>query len=92
MSIRNRIIITINGIALAFLILILICSRLIINSSFKKLEANTITNKVDVVEASIINLAKNLEPVTHDWAFWDDSYNFKNTNDPQYIKSNINIF
>ena len=89
MSIRNRIIITINGIALAFLILILICSRLIINSSFKKLEANTITNKVDVVEASIINLAKNLEPVTHDWAFWDDSYNFKNTNDPQYIKSNV---
>ncbi len=89
MSIRSRIIILINGMALIFLILILVCSRLIINSSFKALEINTIKNKVDWVKVSIDNLGKSLEPISHDWAFWDDTYNFVSNYNEQYVKSNI---
>lgn len=81
----------INGMALIFLILILISSRLIINSSFKELEINTIKNKVDWVETSINSISKNLEPVTQDWGFWDDTYYYMNTNDDKYVKSNISL-
>jgi signal transduction histidine kinase/ActR/RegA family two-component response regulator len=76
-------------VALIFLILILISSRLIINASFKQLEINTITSKVDRIKSSINGMAKNLEPVTRDWSYWDDTYKYIAGTNPQFVKSNI---
>ena len=89
MNIRSRILILINATALVFLLVILVSSRLIINASFKQLEINTIMSKVERIKSSIKGLAKSLEPITRDWAYWDDTYYYVAGTNPHYIESNI---
>lgn len=90
MSIRHRFILMIILIALIFLGLILIISQLVINSSFKEVEINSINGKMERIDDAVQNSIKDLEPTIKDWGFWDDTYFFVNDHNSSYQQNNLN--
>ena len=72
----------------AFIAAALLINQFIILRSFKELEEEFITKKVAWVEKLLDKMADNLNSICVDWAHWDDSYQFVQDGNQDYINSN----
>lgn len=91
MNVKSKILIFINVIGIVLFSVVVMSSRLIINSSFKKLEKKTIETKIERVTYALEANSQRLEPVTQDWGFWDDTYNYIDKTNPAFIKDNVTL-
>lgn len=57
--------------------------------SFSQLEARQVTRNVDRAINAISNEITNLDTITLDWAWWDDTYTFIEDANEHYINSNL---
>ena len=53
-------------------------------------QRNQVDRDFEIVETIIENEKENLNSILMDWAYWDDTYNFINNRNPEYVKSNLN--
>ncbi|MBI4858617.1 MAG: diguanylate cyclase [Acetobacterium woodii] len=53
-------------------------------------QRNQIDKDFRMVETIIANEKDNLNSILKDWAYWDDTYNFINDHNPDYVKANLN--
>jgi len=77
----------------AVFIVIFIAAALLINQfiilrSFLELEEKVIVKRVAMIEKLIDNMIDNLNSICSDWAHWDDSYQFIQDVNQDYIDSN----
>ncbi len=89
MNLRKKILVII-GITLAFIITILyITSETIIMGSFAELEEQTVYQNVDRILKALSDDLANMNSTANDWAAWDETYQFVEDSNPQYIESNL---
>lgn len=53
-------------------------------------QKNQMDKDFKMVETIIDNEEDNLNSILKDWAFWDDTYNFINDRNPNYVTANLN--
>ncbi len=89
MSLRHKILlfIAISGLLLTGALYFILSD--IFSKSFKKLEFNYVESEVLSVLDSFSGVMDELKGKSANWAIWDDSYNFVQTKDAQFIKSNL---
>ncbi|QJB55495.1 CHASE4 domain-containing protein [Pseudodesulfovibrio sp. zrk46] len=66
-------------------------SHLIVQDGFNNLERQQVETDVQRVKNEIAREAEGLDTFLWDWASWDDTYNFVQTGNPEYLKSNLPI-
>ena len=64
-------------------------SQAIVLQGFEGVEENDVREHVAVAKAAMDEDLSQLESKMGDWAIWDDSYDFVQTRDPAFIKSNL---
>lgn len=83
---------------LALIILFVVCiyaaadwsiQKYIVLPSFQQLEHREALNNVQRVTNAFEREVKVLDDLCHDWAAWDDTYDFVQTGDLDYIESNL---
>lgn len=53
-------------------------------------QRNQVDKDFEMVETIIENEKENLNSILKDWAYWDDTYNFINNQNPNYVTVNLN--
>lgn len=89
MNMRKKTIIVICLIILVLTSLLHIGSRLILGKEFKKLEEQYMKQHVQQGLGMFQNSIYELDNILLDWSQWDDTYNFINNPNKEYIKSNL---
>lgn len=87
LRIKNVLIIIIIFIIL-FILGYIIPSRIILNEYLKS-EKRFVVNNVERFNLLLNQEVENLDRITSDWAYWDDTYNFIQTKSDFYIESNL---
>ena len=64
-------------------------SQTILLSSFQNLEQEDTLKNVEWVQNAIETQYDYLDHIAMDWGYWDDTYEFIRTSDPEYIDSNL---
>ena len=89
MTVRNKILLII-GITLFYLITVLyIVSRIILLGSFAELEQQNTSRNVERILSTLSDNIDNLSSQVGDWAGWDETYEYINNADDDYIKKNL---
>ena len=89
MTLRNRTLVSI-GLTVALLIAgLYVISRLIVLDGFAKLEEENVQQNLERVLTTVRNDVDALDALTFDWAAWDDSYEFVEDINQDYIDSNL---
>jgi sensor domain CHASE-containing protein/signal transduction histidine kinase len=70
-------------------VLLIVAAHTILLSSFSDLEAQDTIKNTGKIEQAIAWEALSIDRTARDWAFWDDTYEFVNTLDPEYLESNL---
>jgi PAS domain S-box-containing protein len=89
MTIRKKTLFAIGGITLGLISLFYAISSYVILQNFDRLEQGFVTDNIRRVKATIADQIIALDTLTHDWASWDDTYNFINDTNQAFIASNI---
>jgi sensor domain CHASE-containing protein len=81
-------------IAVIFIFALLTCtlafsSQSILLSSFQDLEKEDTLKNVEWVQNAVETQYYYLDHIARDWGYWDDTYEFVQTLDPEYIDSNL---
>ena len=66
-------------------------SKTIIEKNFSEFEKAHITSNLNKVQELISLLLTHTDTELHDYASWDDTYNFIDSLDPEYIETNLDI-
>jgi len=85
---KKLLIVTFTMFALLTLLLI-VAAHTILLSSFSDLETQDTIKNTGKIEQAIAWEALSIDRTARDWAFWDDTYKFVNTLNPEYIESNL---
>jgi len=85
---KKLLIVTFTMFALLTMLLI-VAAHTILLSSFSDLEAQDTIKNTGKIEQAIAWEALSIDRTARDWAFWDDTYKFVNTLNPEYIESNL---
>ena len=64
-------------------------SQFVFLEGFKKIETADSVNDLDRAVNSLNNMLLNLKAITTDWAYWDDTYEYIQTKNPEYIRANL---
>ena len=89
MTLRRKTLLIIAGTFYGVIILLFFLSRNILLESYDELEKQSIHRDVERVQASYSQELASLETITSDWAAWDDTYEFINDTNEEYIRSNL---
>jgi sensor domain CHASE-containing protein/signal transduction histidine kinase len=89
MTLRTKTLI-ITGLTIVFgTVLLYISSRLILLNGFARLEEEDVQQNVERVSSTIRNDINTLDALELDWAAWDDTYEFIQDVNQDYIDSNL---
>jgi len=89
MTIRKKTLLAIGGITIGLIGLFYAISSYVILQNFDRLEQGFVTDNIRRVKATIADQVVALDTLTHDWANWDDTYNFINDTNQAFVESNI---
>jgi sensor domain CHASE-containing protein len=89
MGIRTKFIFLSAGWLIALIGLIAFISWGVVLSSFVKIEKDSLTAKLSQLSNFVINDSENLVRNNHDYAVWDDTYEFIFDGNQDYIDSNL---
>jgi sensor domain CHASE-containing protein len=89
MNLRKRTLLIIE-LTLASMILVLFAaSQFILQSSFSELEEQSVNQNVGRALSSFNDELASLDTIAFDWAAWDDTYEFVEDGNEEYIESNL---
>ncbi len=89
MDISKKLLIVTFSIFALFTVLLITASHSILLESFSDLEEQDTEKNTGKIEQAIAWEIMSIDRTARDWAFWDDTYDFVNTLNPQYIESNL---
>ena len=89
MTLRKKTLLIIAGTFYGVIILLFFLSRNILLESFVRLEEQSTHQNVERVLSALSNELSYLESTTWDWAAWDDTYEFIEDANDEYIQSNL---
>ncbi len=89
MSLRQRtlLLVGVSGFLLTVALYFILSD--IFSKSFKKLEHDYVESEVLSVLDAFSSIMEELKRGSADWSAWDDNYQFVQTRDPKFIKSNL---
>ncbi|MEA2035106.1 MAG: CHASE4 domain-containing protein, partial [Euryarchaeota archaeon] len=64
-------------------------SEFVFLEGFKKIETADSIDDLDRAVNSLNDMLVNLKAITMDWAYWDDTYEYIQTRNPEYIRANL---
>lgn len=85
---RKAVLFTAAGSVILF-IAIAVCSVFVVRNGFKIIEDDLARKNISRVISAIDEKKRSLVTQSSDWAKWDDLYNFINTSDSAFVKSNL---
>ncbi|MCW8974052.1 MAG: EAL domain-containing protein [Gammaproteobacteria bacterium] len=88
-NLRTRTQITVAILLTLFLIIAMFTSWLTLRKSFDEFERKSITQELSRLELWINEELESLRRSANDYAFWDDTYDFVEGNNPGYTEENI---
>jgi diguanylate cyclase (GGDEF)-like protein/PAS domain S-box-containing protein len=89
MTLRKRTLIVIGVTIMALIAAIHVTSRLILLDSFVHLERQDTEENVERALSALSDELSVLDATAADWASWDDTYQFMEDTNPQYVESNL---
>ncbi len=89
MTLRRKILLTISFTLLVILAIIAAFTKTIYLSNYSKLEEQEVKRDLERVIRSLQSSFEQLSILNSDWAAWDDTYQFIQDRDQEYIDSNI---
>ena len=89
MILRNKSLIVIGFTLLCLILFFLSASSTIMTGGFLQIEQQQVIRNVDRAAMSISDDISGLNGEIEDWALWDDTYEFIDNADPDYIEKNI---
>ncbi|MCX6698724.1 MAG: hypothetical protein NTV68_02160, partial [Methanomicrobiales archaeon] len=76
---------------ISVLVVISVFFSTILLASYSALEVKYVEKDLDQAVKKLNDEYSTLSAIVSDWGPWDDTYNFVNGNDPEYIQSNLLI-
>ena len=89
MGIRKKVLANIGFVSVSLTVIFYFLFQGVILNNFDKIEERFINDNVSRIKAVIEDQAKALDTITHDWASWDDTYNFIENLNKNYELTNI---
>lgn len=89
MSLRAKVLLIITAVFICAMGLVYAVSRLIFIEGLKEIEEQNTTTQVEQAAGVLTYLVNGLETDTADWAAWDDTYEFIEDTNEDYIDSNL---
>lgn len=90
MSISKKIIAVFFGMTALFWLVNFFIQKHVVLPSFADVERQHAMVNIERIEAHIQNEIRLLERLNYDWSAWDDTYDFVETSDQDYIDGNLN--
>jgi signal transduction histidine kinase/ActR/RegA family two-component response regulator len=91
MKIKTKIFLVLLAVILCVIGLVGGIQRFIIYPSFIKIEKNEAIANMQRCQKAILREIHHLKLLSNDWGAWDDTYNFVDDRNPDYIESNLVI-
>lgn len=88
MSLRVKSLLVALATMTVLLVIFLVATRLILTDSYTRLEQQDTTEHVARAVNALINEVEILSRTANDYAGWDDTYDFMESRDPDYLASN----
>ena len=89
MTLRQKTLLIISIIVVASIIGLYSVSRTIMLRSFSRLEEKYTTEHIERIRNILLDNFAALDTFVFDWAAWDDTYEFIENANPEYIRSNL---
>ena len=89
MRLRTISLLSLSALAFIFLVGQLLLSRAAVEGGFHKLEDRRVRDSVAGAEKGIRSQLAALDVFLWDWSSWDDTYQFAQDQNPEYIQSNL---
>ena len=89
MGIRKKVLANIGCVSVSLTVIFYFLFQGVILNNFDKIEERFVNDNVSRIKAVIEDQAKALDTITHDWASWDDTYNFIENLNSNYQLANI---
>lgn len=91
MSVRIRTLLIVGGVLLSLVLALIISAQLIVTRGFEQLEADQARDNIERVNNAVSEEIARLNSTNGDWAYWDDTYQFIEDANPDYIESNLAV-
>jgi sensor domain CHASE-containing protein/two-component sensor histidine kinase len=89
MSLRSKLVLILAGVIAAYGGIHYAVERAVVGPSFATLERHEAMEDLHRVLGAIQGESQHLDTTCHDWAAWDDTYDFVETSDPKYVAANL---
>lgn len=89
MRLRNRILSIIGPTVAGLIVILYVTSRVILLGGFARLEEREVRRNVGQALSALNDRLSSLGDLVEDWATWDDTYNFMEDRNPEYVESNL---
>ena len=90
MTVRSKILLIFCGALGALVLLLYVVSRIILLTSFARLEEELMDRNVARARDLLFREVSELDYITRDWAWWDETYVFVKNRNEFFVKSNLN--
>jgi|GEM_PF-2644084 len=89
MGIRKKVLVSIGVVSLSLTAIFYVLFKTVILNNFDAIEENFVHDNISRVSAIIVDQTKSLDTIAHDWASWDDTYDFIFSRNKEYEEANI---
>ncbi len=89
MTLRRKTILAMSLTLVGLIVLLGIVLLIIILNSYSTLETQVTLRSLDRASNNLQDIANNLQRAIHDWSSWDESYQFVQGDNPDYIDANM---
>ncbi len=89
MKLRKKTLAIISAMLVGAICILYLTSQTILMNSFDELEKQESSRDVERTLSVLFDQLSALDAVTYDWAAWDETYEFIEDNNPEYIEANI---
>jgi sensor domain CHASE-containing protein/two-component sensor histidine kinase len=89
MKLRKKTLIIISFTLISLIVILYAASQIILLRSFVALEEQDTHQNVERVQSALASEISNLDAFNYDWAAWDDTYDFIQDSNEDYIESNL---
>ncbi len=89
MTLRKKTILTILSTSMLIVVVGAILAKTVLLNSYRNLERDEIRSAVDQINTTLDTRIDDLSALTNDWAAWDDTYQFMQDRNQNYLDSNL---
>ncbi|RJR20569.1 MAG: response regulator [Desulfobacteraceae bacterium] len=89
MTLKTKVLLIISVTLIVFCLLFIIINKNIVYSGFIQLENSQVEKDMERIHQAFLMELINIDSLCHDWASWDDAYDFVQTRSPKFIEVNL---